>query len=57
MIGEHPKFEDLDDGDLKHHTDFRRIYAGLLEGWLGMPSEPVLGPGFKPLPLLKSAMG
>lgn len=57
LIGEHPKFEDLDDGDLKHHTDFRRIYAGLLEGWLGMPAEPVLGPGFAPLPLLKSATG
>ena len=22
-----PSFDDLDDGDLKHHTDFRRVYA------------------------------
>ena len=56
LIGEHPKLDDLDDGDLKHHTDFRSIYAGLLEGWLGMPAEPVLGAGFAPLPLFKSSM-
>lgn len=54
LIGDHPKLDDLDDGDLKHHTDFRRIYAGLLEGWLGMPSAPILGPGFAPLPLFKA---
>lgn len=57
LIGDHPSLDDLDDGDLKHHTDFRRVYASLLEGWLGMPSEPVLGPGFTPLPLFKPAMG
>ena len=56
LIGDHPKFDDLDDGDLKHHTDFRRIYAGLLEHWLAMPSEPILGPGFAPLPLFKATM-
>ncbi len=56
LIGEHPRFDDLDDGDLKHHTDFRRIYAGLLDQWLGFPSEPILGPGFTPLALMKSSM-
>ncbi len=57
LIGDHPKFDDLDDGDLKHHTDFRRVYAGLLEGWLGMPSEPILGPGFPALPLFTTKLG
>jgi uncharacterized protein (DUF1501 family) len=56
LVGDHPKMDDLDDGDLKHHTDFRRIYATLLENWLGMPAEPVLGSGFSPLPLFKPTM-
>ena len=38
-MGDHPSLEDLDDGDLKFHTDFRCIYAAILEQWLGVPSE------------------
>jgi uncharacterized protein (DUF1501 family) len=53
LVGEHPSFETLDDGDLIHHTDFRRIYAALLESWLGSPAGPVVGPGFDPLPLFQ----
>jgi uncharacterized protein (DUF1501 family) len=52
LIGKHPPLDDLDDGDLKHHTDFRQIYAALLENWLGWPSAPILGDMFKPLELL-----
>jgi uncharacterized protein (DUF1501 family) len=52
--GAHPSLSDLDDGDLKHHTDFRALYAALLEHWLGCPSEPVLGGRFAPLALVKS---
>lgn len=52
LVGEHPSLEDLDDGDLKHHADFRRIYATLLKSWLGLPSEPIVGSGFDPLDLL-----
>lgn len=51
LVGDHPSLEDLDDGDLKHHTDFRRVYATLIESWLGLPAAPVLGNGFDPLPL------
>jgi uncharacterized protein (DUF1501 family) len=51
LIGAHPRFDDLDDGDLKHHTDFRAVYATLLQSWLGMPAEPILGPGFAPMDL------
>jgi uncharacterized protein (DUF1501 family) len=54
LVGEHPSFESLDDGDLKHHTDFRRVYASLLTNWLGCPSEPVVGTGFPPLALFKN---
>jgi uncharacterized protein (DUF1501 family) len=53
LVGEHPSLEDLDDGDLKHHTDFRRIYASVLADWLGLDPTPVLGPGFEPLGLWK----
>jgi uncharacterized protein (DUF1501 family) len=55
LVGEHPRFDDLDDGDLKHHTDFRRVYATLLESWLGCPAEPVVGAGFAPLDLFPAA--
>ena len=51
LLGDHPRLDDLDDGDLKHHTDFRRIYSSLLNDWLGLPAEPILGPGFEPLGL------
>jgi uncharacterized protein (DUF1501 family) len=51
LVGEHPSLENLDDGDLKHHTDFRAIYAALLQDWLGIPAAPIVGDGFGPLPL------
>jgi uncharacterized protein (DUF1501 family) len=43
VVGAHPSLADLDAGDLKFHTDFRRIYATLLDGWLGCDSKAVLG--------------
>ncbi len=49
IVGKHPSLTDLDDGDLKFHTDFRRVYASVLEGWLGVGSEPILGGRFKPM--------
>jgi uncharacterized protein (DUF1501 family) len=55
LIGAHPSFDDLDDGDLKYHTDFRRIYASLLADWLDCPPQSVVSAGFSPLPLLRKA--
>ena len=43
VVGKHPSLSDLDDDDLKFHTDFRRVYATLLDGWLGCDSKAVLG--------------
>jgi uncharacterized protein (DUF1501 family) len=43
VIGSPP---DLDGGDLKRHTDFRSVYATLLDKWLVTPSTPVLGGSF-----------
>jgi uncharacterized protein (DUF1501 family) len=42
VAGSHPSLADLDAGDLKFHTDFRRVYATLLDGWLGCDSKAVL---------------
>jgi uncharacterized protein (DUF1501 family) len=55
VVGPHPSLapDQLDSGDLKHHTDFRRVYATLLDTWLGCPSAEVLGAPFESLPLLK----
>jgi len=44
--GEHPSLTDLDDGDLKFHTDFRSVYATVLDGWLGVDADAVLGSRF-----------
>jgi uncharacterized protein (DUF1501 family) len=49
LLGRHPSMTDLDEGDLKFTTDFRAVYAGLLEHWLGVDSQPVLGQKFEPV--------
>jgi uncharacterized protein (DUF1501 family) len=51
-IGKHPSLADLADGDPKFHTDFRSVYATVLEEWLGCPSHEVLGGRFDRLPVL-----
>jgi uncharacterized protein (DUF1501 family) len=52
LIGRHPSLTDLTSGDLKYHTDFRRVYATLLEKWLGWKSAEVLGGKYKLLDVL-----
>ncbi|MEZ6056769.1 MAG: DUF1501 domain-containing protein [Planctomycetaceae bacterium] len=54
LIGEHPSLADLDQGDLKHHTDFRQVYASLLNHWLGSHATQVLGKSYDPIPILKT---
>jgi uncharacterized protein (DUF1501 family) len=54
LVGEHPSLSDLDNGDLKFHTDFRQVYATLLEHWLGWSSPSVLGGEFKSIDLLQA---
>ncbi|MEV4704368.1 DUF1501 domain-containing protein [Actinoplanes sp. NPDC049316] len=41
--GEPPGLTDLDDGDLRHTTDFRDVYATLLADVLGADPERILG--------------
>lgn len=47
--GAAPTFDRLDDGDLIHTTDFRRLYATFLDRWLQRPSQPILGGNYQPL--------
>jgi uncharacterized protein (DUF1501 family) len=35
FYGTHPSLTDLDDGNMKMTTDFRRVYATLIREWLG----------------------
>jgi uncharacterized protein (DUF1501 family) len=44
LYGEHPSLTDLDHGDLKFSTDFRAVYATVIEKWLGRnPSDVLTG--------------
>ena len=52
VYGSHPSLTDLDYGNLKWHTDFRSVYATVLEGWLSVPSATVLGTSFASLNFL-----
>ncbi|WP_166822862.1 DUF1501 domain-containing protein [Thalassoroseus pseudoceratinae] len=51
LVGEHPRLDDLTDGDLKHHTDFRSVYATVLDQWLGVDAKAVLGGTFETVPV------
>lgn len=49
LYGAYPSLTDLDQGDLKFTTDFRSVYATVLDRWLGVSSEIVLGSRFEDL--------
>ncbi|MFN0072681.1 MAG: DUF1501 domain-containing protein [Chloroflexota bacterium] len=46
LYGEYPDLTNLDEGDLKHSTDFRQVYATVIEDWLGASAHSVLGGSF-----------
>jgi uncharacterized protein (DUF1501 family) len=50
-----PDLNDLDfGGNLRHTTDFRRVYATVTQSWLGVPeSAGVLRGKFEPLPIFR----
>jgi len=52
LHGSHPSLTQLERGDLIHTTDFRSVYATLLEDWLKAPSTKILQKQFSKLPLL-----
>jgi len=54
MLGAEPSIapQDLKDGDIQYNTDFRSVYASILESWLHTASTPILGKQFPTLPIL-----
>ncbi|MGA2395427.1 MAG: DUF1501 domain-containing protein [Candidatus Lustribacter sp.] len=52
LYGEQPALDNLDNGNLRFTTDFRSVYATVLEKWLHRPPAGIVGPGFTQLPLL-----
>jgi uncharacterized protein (DUF1501 family) len=52
--GKVPSLTDLVDGDPKFTTDFRAVYAAVLEDWLALSSRSALGATFDPMPLFRS---
>jgi uncharacterized protein (DUF1501 family) len=55
LYGQRPNLSELVLGDnLKSTTDFRRVYATLIDEWLGADAEQVLGQPFKTLGIIKA---
>jgi uncharacterized protein (DUF1501 family) len=56
LAGATPRLLDLDPkhGDLKTLVDFRRVYATVLQDWLGLPANKALAGDLERLPLLRS---
>lgn len=52
--GEPPSLTNLDNNNLRYTTDFRSVYATVLERWLEAPSKDILGAQFDQLPLLSA---
>jgi uncharacterized protein (DUF1501 family) len=52
VYGDHPSLTDLDQGDLKFATDFRSVYATVLQSWLGRNPADVIAGSFATLPIV-----
>ncbi|HTW86267.1 MAG TPA: DUF1501 domain-containing protein [Candidatus Sulfotelmatobacter sp.] len=52
LYGRHPELAQLSMGNLPFSTDFRTVYATVLEQWLGRPSTAIVNGSFATLPVL-----
>ena len=52
LYGNHPDLAQLNMGNLPFSTDFRSVYATVIERWLGRPSTAIVGAGFPTLTAL-----
>ncbi|QQR38524.1 DUF1501 domain-containing protein [Devosia rhizoryzae] len=56
QYGAPPSLTDLDEGNLRFTTDYRRIYSTLIEGWMGhRETSAILRDDFQPLPIFGRA--
>ena len=55
LYGEYPSLEPekLDSGDLHWNNDFRRTYATILEKWMGLDANPILGGTYEQFDFIK----
>ncbi len=55
LYGEYPSLEPekLDSGDLHWNSDFRRTYASILEQWMGLDANPILGDTYEQFDLIR----
>jgi uncharacterized protein (DUF1501 family) len=54
LYGEAPSLTSLTNGNLNFTTDFRSVYASVLQNYLKAPASDLLGGNFELLPLLKA---
>jgi len=54
LLRVHADLSQLENGDLKVRTDFRQVYATILDKWLNVPSRDVLGASFDTLPMIRA---
>ncbi len=49
LYGEYPSIEPIDqvEGDMAYNNDFRGLYATLLDGWMGIDPNPILGGNYE----------
>ena len=54
--GQYPSLEPskLDEGDLRWNNDFRNTYAELLEKWMGLDAQPILGGNYEQFDFIKA---
>jgi uncharacterized protein (DUF1501 family) len=52
IYGSHPDLTRLNMGNLAFNTDFRSVYATVIERWLGRPSLAIVGGSFPTLPAI-----
>ena len=55
LYGEYPSIEPnkLDEGDLRWNNDFRNTYATILDKWLGLDDQEILGGKYEQLDFIK----
>ena len=54
LLGKHPSLTDLDEGDLKYEIDYRQVYAAILENWLGVSADQIVGKQYRPVSVFKN---
>jgi uncharacterized protein (DUF1501 family) len=52
IYGDHPSFDNMDNGDIRYTTDFRSVYTTIVERWLGRPATGIIAGSFGTIPLL-----